>query len=244
MLSTVLPAIAELGGLLVGLFILSLGAILVHEAGHVVAGLLCGFRIISVQVGPALLFLGKDRSFSMGRKRSGGAVVAQFRQIPGRGACWRAALLSLGGPLANFGFALCVLPWIGDNTAAANIAGLFGAVSLLVGLGNLVPFRTRNGLLSDGATLFYLAFNKRKRGDLIAGLSVRARINELKKLLGAGELREACNLLEVLLRHLQSASARAAEAEFARVLLQLKQKLELKIAESAVTPTECLQQTP
>ena len=85
MLSALIPAIVMQIGLLLGFSTFMLAVVLVHEAGHVMAGLLCGFRIISVKVGPVQFLLPHSWQFTFRRKRFlDGSVQVQFRKMPGQ----------------------------------------------------------------------------------------------------------------------------------------------------------------
>jgi membrane-associated protease RseP (regulator of RpoE activity) len=127
--------------------------IFVHEAGHAVAALKIGWRVTLFAVFP-LAYRTKTRKLEFWVLPSGdlgGMVsVATDGKLRTRR---RSIMLSAAGPLANFAFsaiAFCLiylLPW------AQIVVGSMAVSSLFVGLGNLLPWRARNGMKSDGAAI-------------------------------------------------------------------------------------------
>jgi hypothetical protein len=134
--------------------------IVLHEAGHALAGIARGMRPIAFGIGP----LRWDRGESGWRFRRGAGVAgisgfAALLPVGERGLSrGDQALYLLGGPLANLltaalGFAGVALA--GEARGPASF--LFGAAAsaLLLGLLNLVPFHSQ-GWRSDGRGLLDL----------------------------------------------------------------------------------------
>lgn len=131
--------------------------VLAHEAGHAVAGMLTGRRLMGAGVGPLRL----ERGVGGWHLRWGGGVggVGGFAaMVPdaradGRGAT---AVFVLGGPLVNLliaALALAVLRLGPPMGAFASVAwGATAACGALLGIVNLLPFKSR-GWSSDGYTL-------------------------------------------------------------------------------------------
>jgi len=68
-----------------------------------------------------------------------------------------------------------------------------------VGVAQLIPFRVKE-TSSDGAKLFSLLFNRRKRDELLFVFSLRARIDQIGALISAGQSQEALSNLEGFLK--------------------------------------------
>jgi hypothetical protein len=141
---------------LLPLFLFSV--IVIHEVGHLVLGFLVGFRLIAIRFGPIHISLPFRISFKFEKKtgRSGFANMIPVRSDRLRS---RAIVFIAGGPLANLMVGAIILSLgFGRPLAAA-----FAALSIVVGLANLIPFR-RSALVSDGKRLLTL-FHKREQGE-------------------------------------------------------------------------------
>ncbi|WP_165967447.1 M50 family metallopeptidase [Luteimonas aestuarii] len=157
--------------------------IVLHEAGHAVAGLARGMRPIAFGVGP----LRWDRGESGWRFRRGNGIAgisgfAALLPVGERGLSrGDQALFLSGGPLANLLTAAVAfaLAWVAaDSRWLASV--LFGtaAGALLLGLVNLLPFHSQ-GWRSDGRGLLDLL-----RGSPDAAL--QQRLNQVMALTMAG----------------------------------------------------------
>ncbi len=160
----VLQRLPDLGplaaiGLLVAFLVSVWLHILIHEAGHAVAGLAGGLRAVAFGVGPLRL----ERTATGWQLRWGGgtAGIGGFAlllppadRVPRRR---EQALYLLGGPLSNLVVAVPALLLAGAAPAGpwALFGYAFGTVGLILGVVNLVPFKTA-GWLSDGAHLLLL----------------------------------------------------------------------------------------
>jgi len=168
--------LALLGGCAVSLW----PHIVLHEAGHAVAGLSRGMRAIAFGVGPFRFERGSDDRW---RWRHGGGVrgIGGFAALLPRGERGLSRLdqtvFLLGGPLANLATAAlcCTLvlwlpmsPWL-----AAAVLGIALAAGLM-GLGNLLPMHM-DGWRSDGRGLLDLA---RRTSDA----ALQLQINQLMAL--------------------------------------------------------------
>lgn len=134
--------------------------LLLHEAGHALAGLLVGRRFVGAGVGPLRL----ERGQGTWMLRWGGGVggIGGFAAMLPRGPEGRiaAAVVLFAGPLANLlaaGLAAYALARLdapglvpGAALAATAVAGT------LLGVANLLPFRS-GGWSSDGQGLLDLA---------------------------------------------------------------------------------------
>lgn len=145
-----------LGGLVLGVWF----HIVLHEAGHALAGLAAGMRPLALGVGRWRFERGASGAWRRRRADAiaglGGFAIMLPRTGRGRSRPAQAVYL-LGGPLANLLTALAawlVATRLSQPVAAAALSG-FGVGALFLGLANLVPFRT-HGWLSDGMGLWQL----------------------------------------------------------------------------------------
>lgn len=144
-----------------------------HELGHVTVGVWVGFRFNSLRIGP----LRFDRPFRIslyrgkGTGASGWASMFPVRQD---GLVLRAVAMLLAGPTANFlsAAALVLLPFPKGVFPLALIC-----VSILLGSVNLIPFRSK-ALLSDGARVLMLLWNRERGERLLAMLRLGAELGE------------------------------------------------------------------
>ena len=155
--------------------------ILGHEAGHLAAGALAGFRPLLLIAGPLRL------------ERRNGRTVASFnRSVPlagGLAICTpvgihdlrrRTMVMAAGGPLASLLLGVqCLLFWMALSSlgAAASVAGsallLGGIISLAVGVLTLLPMRA-GGFYSDGARIMRLMRNNEDTTREVALMALTA----------------------------------------------------------------------
>jgi hypothetical protein len=140
--------------------------VLMHELGHLVAGLLVGGSIQSILVIPFHLSFRPLRMSMTTRSASGdigGKVVVTG--LSDGGSRYRTAVFVAGGPAANILLSIMALPYAIEKTATptllSGVAGAIGAVSFGAGIANLVP-HMRKEHASDGMLLLRLA-NRRQR---------------------------------------------------------------------------------
>jgi hypothetical protein len=159
---TLFPEEAGAGRWLIGAALLLLAfwlQVLLHEAGHALAGLAGGLRPLAFGVGPIRLErYGDGWCFRRGGGHSGisgfALLLPSPERPPSRGV--QAAYL-LGGVVANVLVALVAL-WVLAASPPEAVRGLLVALvvtGLLLGVLNLFPFRSQ-GWLSDGAGLWSL----------------------------------------------------------------------------------------
>ena len=160
------------------------GSLVVHEAGHLLAGKLTGFERVLVKLGP-LQFksrnfhqgLGSEQVFVMGHsvmKPKGGEQLPQ-----------RLFYLVLGGPLANVFlpvFLEIILYLVPPRSSAAYLLGaftihVFSALSVLAGISSLLPDTDSNGEFSDGARLLMLARDDVQAARWLAILQLQVALN-------------------------------------------------------------------
>lgn len=157
--------------------------IVLHEAGHAVAGVARGMRAIAFGIGPLRWDRGESGwRFRLGRGVAGISGFAALLPVGERGLSrGDQALYLLGGPLANLltaGLAFALVAAAGEGRLLASL--LFGtaASALLLGLVNLVPFHSQ-GWRSDGRGLLDLL---RRTPDA----ALQQRLNQVMALNMAG----------------------------------------------------------
>lgn len=156
------PKEAGLGRWVIGGSLLLLAfwlQVLVHEAGHALAGLAGGLRPLAFGVGPLRLERsGEGWRFRWGGGLSGISGFALLLPSPGHPPSRAAqAVYLLGGVVANAIVAFLAL-WALSLSPPDGLRGLLVALvatGLFLAVVNLVPFRSQ-GWLSDGAGLWSL----------------------------------------------------------------------------------------
>jgi hypothetical protein len=190
----------ERTGIIAPLLALAIPSILfviaVHELGHVAAGVMAGYRLLALIVGPLACSNAKGRlrvevnpSWSL----AGGiaVLVPQGVGLPSRGA---AVLLFAGGPFASILLAAAAfaLRWGADfdavrrSTVAAGVHAswelfvsmatlLVGAGSAAIAIATLLPQRI-GGFTSDGASILILLRGGERSDRLRAISSLLGRV--------------------------------------------------------------------
>jgi len=120
-------------------------AMIIHETGHLIAGLCSGYRMNYMRVGPIQI----NSRFRVSRAPRSGVGLASLFPRRKDGVHARAIVYILGGPLANLISAGCVLLF---PRPLSSFAICFAGVSLLLGLRSLMPF-VMLGVASDGSRL-------------------------------------------------------------------------------------------
>lgn len=130
----------------------------IHELAHTTTGLALGMKLRAFVVGPFQWRIREGKwqfQFDLEGLLAGGAtgVVPATANFPR----WRYLSMVAAGPLVTLlsgAFALAVA-LRNPGSSPAQTGGFFGIWSLVVGFGNLLPFRIRNNY-SDGAVLYQL----------------------------------------------------------------------------------------
>lgn len=135
-------------------------AVVLHELGHVIGGLLAGFRFISLAAGP-LRVIATAQGIRLGWNRNLDLAGGMAATLPADGRNLRPRLMAAvgGGPLSSLllglaggGLAIRLLPESPDLGALAAMAGLAGVGIFLA----TISPQQSSGAQSDGAQLLAL----------------------------------------------------------------------------------------
>ena len=147
-----------------------------HELGHLVAGLLTGYRFSSFQIGGLIWVRQADGRIGFRRLRipgiGGQCLMAPPPLVDGN---YPYVAYNLGGPAANLASALVFggLALLADAGPARATAALFALVGLLMAVLNVVPLG-RGQVHNDGANLRALRGDAAARRALWIQLQVTA----------------------------------------------------------------------
>jgi len=157
----IFPGHAMLSSLLVipFAFLASFVAVAIHETAHALVGVAAGLRFNSLRIG-RLQF---DRPFRIslykGRRTGSGGWASLF-PLKQNKLIWRAIAMLLAGPFSNL---LSIAMLLALPYAKGGFSALFIYISALLGIMNLIPFRSR-AVVSDGGRILMLLQN-RARGE-------------------------------------------------------------------------------
>jgi len=140
-------------------FLASFIAIAIHETAHAVVGVMVGFRFNSLRIGRLQFDRPLRISFYKGRGTGAGGWASLF-PVKQDKLIWRASAMLLAGPLSNL---LSIAVLLALPYSKGSFSAMFTYISALLGLMNLVPFRSR-AVISDGGRILMLLQN-RQRGE-------------------------------------------------------------------------------
>jgi len=162
--------------------LLWLFSILIHELGHLVAGLLVGEQFDSIRVGPIQV----NRTWKVSWHWTPRAVVTGATSafaVNRSGIRWKLFFSTLAGPATNIAASVLVfevMPRYGSKYEA--ISMLFVLVSGFIGVVNLFAGEEQHGTMPDGLRLWVLLFDKRRRERLFSILMLIADVKQGKKI--------------------------------------------------------------
>lgn len=147
-------------------------AILIHELGHLFGGILVGFRFNSLRISRIQI----DRPFKLSLYRGKSAGAGGWAQMfPTRTdhLAWRALVMISAGPAANLLTVAVLLLF----PARGPLLAWFFALSLIMGLVNLLPFRS-GAYHMDGSRILMLLTNRARGERWVAMLKLLAEMRE------------------------------------------------------------------
>jgi peptidase M50-like protein len=199
-----LIGIGDYGALLlpIGFALMTYIVIIIHEAGHVIAGLSVGLRFKSVAIGP--LWIKFESGAFRIRPRAhifGGLTRMSLDRI--RRVRRRLIWHVLGGPIASLVtgaavFCLLRLAAFSDESPLPFVLKCLGSYSILIGCLGLTPTRSRR-YANDGLLLRTLLRSKKGTRQWIAALAVdMLKNNNIDPLLWNSRwLQAACTRTEI-----------------------------------------------
>ena len=170
--------ILRLCGLLVFLYLSFMIHIVLHEAGHLIFGLMSGYRFSSFRIGSHMLM-----------KQENGKLVHRKIKIAGTGGqClmippemvdgkFPVVLYNLGGSIVNLMVTALLIPvfcLMDKSSLFALFVFLLIAMGAITGLSNGVPLRTKE-INNDG----YNAVSLGKSREALRGFWIQMKVNEL-----------------------------------------------------------------
>jgi hypothetical protein len=207
-LTVVIAAILTYVGGMLALYFCVLVPILIHELGHFAMGLVCGLRLYRFRIGGIEL----ERSrFGLAkysirwhfywrwRYLWSGAIVMHAKTRALTRTRLRYGAYVLGGVLGNFASACVALPIAREDTMAGGIAKYFLVGSVLMGLGNLIPF-TAGPFRSDGAELWTLLSNRLRTEARLYWFTLAVRVEEICALQASGQPHRAWEAADKIIR--------------------------------------------
>jgi hypothetical protein len=240
-----LRRVATISLCLVGLYVFHVVAVFygllllliaTHEAGHFIAGSLCGFRTISFRVGPLELrrvnILELDqaaqwtkrwklRTFEWGTGSVAMAATSRSTIKLGRRYC----VFLMGGPLANLVLGLLAFPVALHDSGIGAAGKFFVTGSVLLGLGNLFPF-VSHGLQSDGRRLSELFFSRTGRERQFFSLRLFERVRHIHQLIRAEDFEKARESVEELSVVAEALAQRSQNSAFTAQLDEIVDNLQ------------------
>ncbi len=170
-----------LGGLFVSMYLLLLVHIILHEGGHLIAGLATGYEFVSFRIGSVAVVKGRDGKLhlrKMSLKGTGGQCLFAPPNLPIEQCPYK--LYHLAGGLANIVFGLLGLilgmSVIQPESMLSFFFLEFGVIGLGLGLSNLIPSQA-GGIPNDGMNLWELGQDMVARECVNLILETNARLS-------------------------------------------------------------------
>lgn len=185
-------------------------SIAVHELGHLIAGLLCGYSLVSIRIG-AIEIRHLDLSqvppvekWNLQLSRfafhwlSGATRMLPIR-YPLPRLLIRHVIFILGGLFANVAAILLALPIARLDTGVGAAAKGFIALSGLLIVSNVLIPSARRGLETDGLQLIRLLFSRSRRRSHLFLLTLVGRVAAIRQFASIGDLGRSQEELQSIL---------------------------------------------
>lgn len=171
--------------LLVAVYLGLLVQIVLHEGGHLLAGLATGYGFVSFRIGSVMLLKKEGRLRFCRYQLAGTGGQCLLAPPPWREDGFPALLYNLGGPLANLlAAALCGLgAWLLADKAPPAVFLLEGwaLIGAYLGLVNGIPMKLQ-GMPNDGYNALCLRGDKAAQRAIWAQLAINAAQTEGRRL--------------------------------------------------------------
>ena len=158
--------------------------IIFHEAGHMIGGLLTGYRFLFFRIGSTTL-VRTDSGFKI-RKLKVPGTGGQCIMVPPemKNGDYPVVVYNLGGGLINLivsFISIIIFKTCNLNPAITGLLEIFAIVGIYFAIVNLVPFKAIN---NDGANIFYL------KNDLEERIALHKILNDEEDIINCKEVEE------------------------------------------------------
>ena len=166
--------------------------IIFHEAGHMIGGLLTGYKFLFFRIGSTTL-VRTDNGFKI-RKLTVPGTGGQCIMVPPemKDGDYPVVIYNLGGGLMNIILSLVaviIIKTYSLNPVALGFLEIFAIVGIYIGIVNLVPLKV---ISNDGANIFYL------KNDLEERIALHKILNDEEDIINCKEVEEtSLNIDEV-----------------------------------------------
>lgn len=156
--------------------------IILHEGGHLVAGLMSGYKFVSFRIGSFTLIRNNEKLQI--KKFSIAGTGGQCLMMPPQRPIDKipTTFYNLGGILSNIIFSIAVLALLPilDSALAWVFIFIFAMFGILLALVNGIPMKV-GGVSNDGNNVLYLNKNKKAKEAFVYQLIANAFIQEGKR---------------------------------------------------------------
>jgi uncharacterized membrane protein YccF (DUF307 family) len=157
--------------------------IILHEGGHLISGLLSGYRFQSYRVFSLVLYK-KDGKFHLGKFNLRGTAgqCLLFPPEKKEDGSYPVILYNLGGGLANIIFSLlAIVSFIAtESILLKTICVTFAIIGILIAITNLVPMNM--GLQNDGMNLLSILRHSYNKEAFYMQVKVNGELSEGKRI--------------------------------------------------------------
>lgn len=158
--------------------------IIFHEAGHMIGGLLTGYKFLFFRIGSTTL-VRTDNGFKI-RKLTVPGTGGQCIMVPPemKDGDYPVVIYNLGGGLMNIILSLVaviIIKTYSLNPVALGFLEIFAIVGIYIGIVNLVPLKV---ISNDGANIFYL------KNDLEERIALHKILNDEEDIINCKEVEE------------------------------------------------------
>lgn len=166
------------------IYIIVIIQIIFHEAGHMIGGLITGYRFLYFRIGSTTL-VRTDNGFKIRKLRipgTGGQCIMVPPEMEDRD--YPVVIYHLGGGLLNIILSLVAIVIIKTcnlNPVATGYLEIFSIVGIYLGIANLVPLKV---ISNDGANIFYL------KNDLEERTALHRILNDEEDIINGKEVEE------------------------------------------------------
>ena len=156
--------------------------IILHEGGHLIAGLMSGYKFVSFSIGSFTLIRNNEKLQI--KKFSIAGTGGQCLMMPPQRPIDKipTTFYNLGGILSNIIFSIAVLALLPilDSALAWVFIFIFAMLGILLALVNGIPMKV-GGVSNDGNNVLYLNKNKKAKEAFVYQLIANAFIQEGKR---------------------------------------------------------------